>query len=139
MLNEQREIGEAIQAADQAIACLSAAQDCLRSAGNWGIADLLGGGMLSTFMKHSKMNRAEQELASARAALRRFAKELSDVDRALEINLRVDDFLSFADYFFDGAIADWLMQKRISDAKNQVAEAMSRVGQIRAQLQSLRR
>ena len=102
-----------------------------------GIMDMLGGGILSTFVKHSKMGRAEEELSNARSALRRFAGELRDVESTANADLRVDDFLSFADYFFDGLIADWMMQKRISDAKRQVAEAISRVSQIRARLQGM--
>lgn len=136
-MDERKELLEAISAADNALRCLRAAGDCLRSAGNWGIVDLLGGGILSTFMKHSKMNSAEQQLSNARSALRRFANEVRDVDEALDVNIRADDFLSFADYFFDGVIADWMMQKRIGDAKAQVEEAIGKVSRLRARLQAL--
>ena len=137
MKDERQEIREAIRAADDALMCLNDARQCLQSAGNWGIMDMLGGGILSTFIKHNKMGRAEQQLADARSALRRFAGELRDVESVVDVDLRIDDFLSFADYFFDGLIADWMMQKRINDAKRQVTEAINRVGQIRARLQGI--
>jgi len=137
MKSKRQEIQEAIQAADNAVFHLNAAKECLRKAGNWGVVDLLGGGLLSTFIKHSKMGDAEQELASAREALRQFAGELADVGDAVDFDIQVNDFLSFADYFFDGLIADWLMQKRISEANQQVTEALERVTQIRSRLQNL--
>lgn len=137
MKERRQEIQEAIQAADNAVSHLNAAQECLRKAGNWGVVDLLGGGLISTFLKHNRMGDAEKELASAREALRQFAGELADVGGIVNFDIQVNDFLSFADYFFDGLLADWLMQRRINEAKAQVAEAINRVTQIRLQLQNL--
>ena len=45
------------------------------------------------------------------------------------------DFLSFADYFFDGIIADIMVQSRIKEAKKQVEDAIRRVQYILAQLE----
>ncbi|NLO84288.1 MAG: hypothetical protein GX096_02510 [Clostridiales bacterium] len=137
MQNKRQEIYEAINAADNALSHLHAAKNCLGSAGNWGVVDMIGGGFFSTLMKRSKMSNAEQELESARSALQHFAKELKDVNSILNINIRVGDFLSFADYFFDGIIADWMVQKKINEAKSQVMEAIGKVNQIRSQLQNL--
>ena len=44
----RREIREAMQAGQEALNYLNQAKDCLNSAGNWGIVDMLGGGMLTT-------------------------------------------------------------------------------------------
>lgn len=134
MSERQREIREAVQAANEALHHLYAAQDRLRSAGNWGIADMLGGGFLTTLIKHSRMSDAERELTEARGALRRFARELQDVDALLPTEIRCDDFLGFADYFFDGVIADWMMQSRIDEARRQVNDAIRRVEALREQL-----
>jgi len=48
--------------------------------------------------------------------------------------LEIGDFLTFADYFFDGLIADWLVQSKIQDAKAQVENAIIQVRQIREDL-----
>lgn len=45
-----------------------------------------------------------------------------------------EGFLRFADYFFDGVVADWLVQDRINNARQQVDEAIRRVEQILRQL-----
>lgn len=134
MDNQNQEIREAIQAADDALQCLDRAEAHLSSASNWGIVDMLGGGLLTTMVKHSKMDDAAADLNEARNALQRFSRELRDVHTFVDFPVNTDDFLSFADYFFDGFIADWLMQDRISSARDQVSEAKQKVSAIRSQL-----
>ena len=50
----------------------------------------------------------------------------------------VGSFLTFADYFFDGVIADWMVQSKIGDSLNQVREARRQVSSIRKRLQEMR-
>lgn len=137
MMDYRREINEALQAGQEALYCLNQARDCLNSAGNWGIVDMLGGGLLTTFMKHSKMRDADQLVQQARSALKRFQRELMDVDTITEFHIDVGDFLTFADYFFDGIVADWLVQSKINDAKRQVENAIQRVNHLMNQLRVL--
>ena len=54
----------------------------------------------------------------------------------------LDDFLqalpvSFADYFFDGFVVDWMVQDRINNARHQVEEAIRRTEYIINQLQHM--
>ncbi len=135
MSNEQ-EIREAIQAADTALFHLRNAQQKLRSAKNWGIYDLLGGGFFSTLIKHSKMDRARDEVEAARNAVCRFSRELSDVAGSAQFEMDTDDFLTFADYFFDGFLADYMVQSRIGRAREQIDSAIFRISRIRDQLSS---
>lgn len=133
-LDRERELREAKLAGQEALAYLNRAADSLQSAGNWGIVDMLGGGLISTFVKHSKMNDAEELVQQARSALKRFQKELMDVENVEEFHIETGDFLAFADYFFDGIIADWLMQSRINEARTQVENARQKVTYIMQQL-----
>ena len=135
--NREKEIREAMNAGQEALNYLTQARESLNSAGNWGLFDIFGGGTIATFMKHSKMNNAERLVQDARYALKRFQRELMDVDNVAEFHIETSDFLSFADYFFDGIIADWLVQSRISDAKKQVDNAIQKVNYIMNQLRQL--
>lgn len=135
--NYQREVNEAMLAGNKALRSLRQAKESLNSAGNWGIVDMLGGGLISTFVKHSKMNDAQSQIEQARSDLKLFRKELADVNSVADIHIETGDFLAFADYFFDGLIADWLMQSRINDAKQQVDNAIWKVEAVLRKLQSV--
>lgn len=128
------EISEAISAANNALDHLNAAADELDSAESWGLFDMFAGGFVSTAIKHGHMSNAQDEIEAAKDALRAFAGELRDVDESAGLNVEVDGFLQFADFFFDGIVADWLVQSKIDTAKQQVARAIRDVERIRDQL-----
>lgn len=132
MSNEimRREMKEALDAGERALSSLRNAQEKLNSAGNWGLFDVFGGGLFSTIMKRSKMDDAQQLMEAAKSDLKRFQRELKDVNIPLDLRMEVGSFLSFADFFFDGFVADYLVQSKISEAKEQVSDAIIRVEQI---------
>ncbi len=132
--NYEKEKQEAIDAGNKALRSLRKAQENLSSAKNWGIFDMLGGGFISTMVKHSKVDQAKENMEQAKYDLRSFSKELNDVNIACNLNIETGDFLSFADWFFDGLIVDWMMQDRINQASQQVEEAIRRVEDILRQL-----
>ncbi|MCD8104414.1 MAG: hypothetical protein LUF35_05300 [Lachnospiraceae bacterium] len=130
-----KEIREAITAANRALDSLENAQHELKGAKNWGIVDLFGGGMLTTLFKHGRMDKAQRQIEDAKYYLQILKKELRDIDVPMNINVEVGSFLSFADLFFDGMVADWLVQSRINDALRQVEAANARVLEILGNLQ----
>nr|MCR5603371.1 hypothetical protein [Lachnospiraceae bacterium] len=108
------------------------ARRCLDSAGTWGILDIFGGNMITGLLKHSKMASAEREIDDARYALQKFSKELRDVRGFSSIH--IDEFLTFADFFFDGFVMDVIVQSKISTAKRQCEDAIRQVETIRKRL-----
>lgn len=132
------EVREAIDAADAALKHLGNAADMLDDAGRWGIVDMIGGGLITTLLKHRKISDAQDEIDEAKRALRIFVKELDDVDEATGLNVELGSGLQFADIFFDGVLADWIAQNKIDRAKQQVADAMRQVYAVRSQLERMR-
>ena len=55
---------------------------------------------------------------------------LSDINLSLDLRMEVGGFLSFADFFFDGLVADYLVQSKIEDARRQVADAINMISSI---------
>jgi len=134
---QYKEIVEAIEAAKDALSSLERVETQLGSARNWGIWDMLGGGFISSMVKHSKLDAAQQEMEYAKSALRRLQRELMDVDNIPDVNIQVGDFMRLADVFFDGLIVDWLVQSKINEARSQVENAKQNVTQILNQLYRL--
>ena len=133
-MNQEIEIREAIMAGERALSSLNAAQEKLNSARNWGIFDLFGGGFIADMVKHGKLNDASQYMENAKRDLQVFQKELSDVNVSCGLRLDIGSFLTFADFFFDGVVADYLVQSKIADARSEVEHAIERVNQILGEL-----
>lgn len=95
--NIEKEMREAIQAGENALYSLQAAREELQKAGNWGIVDLLGGGLITSLIKHSKMDNASRLMENAKYDLKRFQKELRDVTVNTNLSIDCSDFLTFAD------------------------------------------
>lgn len=127
MDREMMEIREAVSAGRTAMQCLEEAKSYLSSAKGWGIWDMLGGGFFTNMVKHSKLNSATDCMERAKAELNRFKRELSDVQNIQGISIEIGSFLTFADFFFDGLVADWMVQNKIQDAQDQVEEALVQV------------
>lgn len=131
-----REVQEAIEAGERALQSLRAAEDCLSSAGNWGIFDMLGGGFFTSMIKHSKMSNASSYIEGAKHDLLIFQRELRDVSVNTDIKIEVGEFLTFADFFFDGLVADYLVQSKIRDTEQEVKDAILQVETILNRLRS---
>ena len=135
--NYRREIDEAIRAGQQARSSLLQAKDCLKSAGNWGLVDMFGGGLFTTFVKRTRMNDAEELVQQARSDLQQFRKELVDIETIADFHVETGVFLAFADYFFDSFLVDLMVQSKIRDAQKQMEDAIAKVENVLQQLESL--
>ncbi|MBU5673439.1 hypothetical protein [Paenibacillus brevis] len=137
---EQRELQEAIRAGQSLRQHLQEAEKGLSSAKDWGTYDMLGGGMISTGIKHSRLDEAMDHIHAAQNEMRRFERELHDVGiHDFGKSLEISGLLRFSDYFFDGLIVDWMVQGRIKEALEQVQGRVDEVNRIVSQLESLKR
>jgi len=90
--------------------------DTLQSAESWGVWDLLGGGILSSAIKHSRVDDARGQIAEVQAQMSRFQRELADVQRSADLSVTISEFERFADFILDGLIFDWVVQAKIVDS-----------------------
>lgn len=128
--DRNKEIREAIRAGERALDSLQEANRQLNSAGNWGLVDIFGGNTISGLMKHMRVNNASRCVDDARRDLATFRDELGDIRDVENLNIDIDGFLTFADFFFDGFVADIFVQSKIRKGQQQVREAIRRVEDI---------
>ncbi|CAI6026459.1 hypothetical protein PAECIP112173_00464 [Paenibacillus sp. JJ-100] len=124
-----QELHEALREGEYLVYALERAESALESAGNWGIYDMMGGGAISTHIKRRRMDEAQVAILDAGKRLRRFQKELEDVEMAVNADLNLGGLLSFADYFFDSFFVDWMVQDKIRSAEKEVKHGLSTVRQ----------
>lgn len=135
---EKLEITEAILAGERALESLQNARERLGKAKNWSLIDLFGGGLFTDVMKHSRLKETKEYLEESKEDLRNFRRELSDVQMFLNLNLEISDFLKVTDIFFDNPVSDYMVQSKISQAKEQLDETVCQVENLISDLKQLR-
>lgn len=114
------EIEEAQQAGNNALSSTEIILEHLSNAESWSTFDILGGNLIADFAKHSALDKAQIGIQNLQERLRTFKTELTDVTVDAEIQVTVDGFLGFADFFFDGLFADWAVMDEITNATGRV-------------------
>lgn len=137
LTSQKKELEEAISAGEAA--CLTTARILanLGSAEGWGTWDLLGGGLISDIAKHGHLDEAQANVEHLQSQLRRFKTELADVQINADMQVNIDGFLRFADYFFDGLFADWAVLDRIHHAQDRVLSTQRAVASVLSRLESM--
>lgn len=134
----QKEITEAIRAGEAVCSHIDSALNSLESAEGWGTWDLLGGGLVSDLMKHSHIDDAKEKADMIQRKLSQFRTELADVRIQNDIHFETNGFGKFADFFFDGLIADWCMQSHIADSKESIQNVRRQVEAVLVKLNSMK-
>ncbi|AEI48995.1 hypothetical protein [Runella slithyformis] len=127
---EKQEIGEALDAANAYLQLLDTLIRQLRSAKNWGTWDVLGGGMLSSYVKQQRLNEVRNTVNSLRHYESNFRRELSEVRQSIALNVEVSSFEGMLDMFFDNLITDWIVQQRINRSLASALKAYDEVVHI---------
>ena len=135
---QKQEIKEAISAGYSARSTADRILSELESADGWNTWDMFGGGGIITHMaKHSHLDEAQDLVSDLQSKLRRFKTELADIQITANMQVNVDGFLRFADYFFDGLFADWAVGDKISQSMNSVSSTKSQISRTLDKLNSM--
>lgn len=137
--NRKKEVDEALREGKRAYEIACEALRHLDSAKSWNNWDLWGGGgMITHFEKHDHLDAAQSSVEYLQAQLRRFKSELADVDIRADMQVSIDGFLRFADYFFDGIFADLAVGERIDEGisrinstKREITRAIDKLEEIK--------
>ena len=135
--NQLTELREAISAGDSALATIRRILSSLENAEGWATWDMLGGGLIADACKHSSLDEAQSLVENLQIQLRRFKTELADVSVQADIQISIDGFLRFADFFFDGLLADWTVMDKIEQSKQQVIDTNNQLANVLNQLNSM--
>ena len=68
----------------------------------------------------------------------RVKTELADVEITADLQVTVDSFLKFADFFFDGLFADWAVLDHINQAQSRVENTKGQIKRVLALLKKMR-
>ena len=88
-------------------------------------------------MSNEMMKREMQEAVQAgERALQSLYAARDKLGSARNLRMEIGSFLSFADFFLDGLVADYMVQSKIADAREQVDDAINRIEKILADVKN---
>ena len=132
------QVNQALNLTNQLIAELDQAERQLSSARNWGFLDVLGGGLITDLIKHSKLNNAKSSMDRVNYLLQELRRALGGISMAGNYSMNVSGFETFADFFFDSGIVDVYMTAKIMSSLNEVRNLKNRCYELRSRLSSVR-
>lgn len=116
------------------------ALDRLGSARNWGLFDIFAGGLISSLIKHGKIDDAQRDVQSAKYKLESARRVLNAGEGAIDVNLDgIDGFTKFFDIATDNFLADLWVQGQIADRRRAVEGMLAKVRALRRSLENARR
>ncbi len=136
MANEVQ-ISEALNLTQQLIVEVESAERSLSSARNWGFFDILGGGFLVDLIKHSKLNQASVTMDRVNYLMQKLQHCLGSIQMPGDYTMTVGSFATFADFLFDGAIADIYMTSKIMSSLEEVRKLKNRLYELKSRLEAL--
>jgi len=128
--SQKKELKEAIMAGNGAKCTVDDVLSKLDNAEGLGTMDLLGGGLITDIAKHSALDDAQDAVGRLQIQLRRFKTELADVTVQADLQVNMDGFIRFADYFFDGLYADWTVLDKISRSQEQIKNTKRQIEDV---------
>lgn len=128
LLSNKTEISEALREANNCLMISEETLKSLRSAKNWGIYDIVGGGMISSAIKHNRIDDAKTYMERLSYSVDRLNKELGDVDTSIfNEGLNISGFSYTFDIFFDNIFSDFSVQGEINDSLYKIEDFRNKV------------
>ncbi|WP_144119086.1 hypothetical protein [Catellatospora sichuanensis] len=133
---ETKEIREAQHAAEAASTALLQLRKLLDSAGSWSTYDtFFGGGVISSAIKHDRLDEAATAAALADQRIAALNAELADIPGGgTAATLTIDRLTRFLDVWFDNIFTDLAVRDRIKQAQARAEHCDQQVAGIGQQL-----
>ncbi len=133
-MDHQLELEEAIEACDRCIAITDDVLRKLSSARKWGVFDILGGGLVSSLIKHRRVKESEVLMKELEKRLSTLEKETRDVQVFLADRIETSDLMVFFDVVFDNIVVDWMVQSDIKTNNEKLNNLRSALVSLKKEL-----
>lgn len=137
MTNNLKEINDVQKIIDEILSLIDEAETKFNKARNWGFFDILGGGFITDLFKHSNLDSASDIMNKINYLLKDLQRELDEVVTPTDFSMNTNTFASFADFIFDGVLADAYMQSKIMSSLKELKNLRSTLLNLKSKLSSL--
>lgn len=129
------ETNEILDLLNNIISLSSSALDSITSAKNWGIYDILGGGILSSLFKHDKINNTKSIIDNLNIKLESLKEKLHGVNLVYESkNLDLCTSNHTFDVLFDNIFTDLYVQDKINNTYLDIKVLIDNLNVLRSEI-----
>lgn len=126
-------LNQALNTTEELLGELNNAECNLKSARTWGIFDMLGGGLITDLIKHSKIGKAKDSMGRVNYLMDKLRSEINDIKNA-DYAMNVSTILTVADFLFDGVLVDVYMFSKIMQSLDEVKRLRDRINALRDEI-----
>ena len=133
-MNELSQNGKAVNIINRLLPLLDEAERNLSSARNWSIFDVLGGGFIVDLFKHSKLSKAQGNMEQVNSLMNELSCILRGINIPADCTMEVGNFVTFADFLFDGFFVDAYVTSQIMGSIDQVRKMKTKLSDLKKYL-----
>lgn len=133
-MNELSQNGKAVNIINRLLPLLDEAERNLSSARNWSIFDVLGGGFFVDLFKHSKLSKAQGNMEQVNSLMNELSCILRGINIPADCTMEVGNFVTFADFLFDGFFVDAYVTSKIMGSIDQVRKMKTKLSDLKKYL-----
>ena len=123
-----------LEAAQEAYHLLAEAEDTLRSAGQWGLFDLLGGGILAGHFKHKRTDQVRSRMRRARRALERVNEASQELGLGAASTAGLDQQehrrMRTIDVWLDDPFTDFTFHRKVKSMRRAIERSREQLDQV---------
>lgn len=128
--NMKRKMEEALEIGNKTLESLHFAQIKLDSARSWVVLEGFGGSFLTSMMKNMKISDTQTYVEQAKQDILKFQVMLKSISLPEDVKRRCGVFISFATFFLDGTVDDYMVKSRVDSAQEQIRDAIQIVDEV---------
>ena len=128
--NMKRKMEEALEVGNKTLESLHFAQIKLDSARSWVVPEGFGGSFLTSMMKNMKISDTQTYVEQAKQDILKFQVMLKSISLPEDVKRRCGVFISFATFFLDGTVDDYMVKSRVDSAQEQIRDAIQIVDEV---------
>lgn len=133
-----RQVGYALDTVYRLIPLVEDAERSFKSARNWSVIDMLGGGFIVDLFKHMSLGNARDKMNEVQFLLEKLQGELNSITIPGDYRMKMNGFLTFGDFFFDGILFDALMASKIFSSLDEIQRLKEKLKIVKNNLEKMR-
>ena len=136
-MNEELKKQEALSKIDEILSLTNEAKSKFKSARNWGVFDILVGGVVADLFKHFNLNSAKSIMERISYNLEQLRSILGTIVIPDDYRMKMNGFITFADFVFDDIFFSTWMTFKIISSIQQVEELENKLLTLKTHLESI--